>query len=79
LALHLGLRRREIFKLKIDNCDFNSGFVNITETKTDEPREVPMNQIAWAILVELVETAHAKGWEYLLTNPQTGTPYKDLI
>jgi integrase len=78
LALHLGLRRGEIFKLKIDDCDFNSGFVNITETKTDEPREVPMNQTARAILVNLVETAQEKGWEYLLTNPQTGTRYKDL-
>ena len=61
LALHLGLRRGEIFKLKIEDCDFNSRFVNITETKTDEPREVPMNQTARAILVSLVETAQEKG------------------
>jgi integrase len=37
-----------------------------------------MRLTAWAILVGLVETAQTKGWEYLLTNPQTGTRYKDL-
>jgi integrase len=78
LGLHLGLRRGEILNLKIEDCDFSRELVAISETKTDEPREVPMNQTARTMLTGLVETAQANGWEYLLTNPLTGTRYKDL-
>jgi integrase len=78
LALHLGLRRGELFKLKPEDCDFNRGLVVIRETKIDEPREVPMNQTARVLLLKLVEEAAANGWEFVLTNPLTGTRYTDI-
>ena len=37
-----------------------------------------MNATARAILEELVEQARDKGYEYLFTNPRTGTRYKDV-
>ena len=48
------------------------------ETKTGEPREVPRNETAREVLLELVEQARARGWEYLFTNPRTLTRYKDV-
>jgi integrase len=49
----------------------------VVNGKTGE-REVPLNSTARSVLKELAEAAKAKGWEYLFTNPNTGTRYKHL-
>jgi integrase len=78
LALSTGLRRTELLKLRPADCDFESELIHVRETKTDEPREVPMNTTARAILKEMVEEAESKRYSYLFTNPRTGTRYKDV-
>jgi integrase len=78
LDLNTGLRRTELLKLRPVDCDFESELILVRETKTDEPREVPMNVTARAILEELVEQSRDKGYEYIFTNPRTGTRYKDV-
>lgn len=50
----------------------------VSETKTDEPREVPLNSTARAILEELIVRARGEGYQYFFTNPHTGTRYKEI-
>ena len=75
LNLNSGLRKTELLKLKPGDCDFEEGLIRVRETKTDEPREVAMNETSRLILQELVSTCTN---EYLFTNPRTGTRYKDV-
>lgn len=78
LYLHTGLRRTELLSLKPGHIDFLREVIWVTETKSGEDREVEINGTARALLKELVEQACEKGWEYLFTNPKTGTRYKDI-
>jgi integrase len=76
VCLNLGLRRGELLTLRLENVDFHRDLV-VVNGKTGE-REVPLNSTARSVLKELSEAAKAKGWEYLFTNPNTGTRYKHL-
>jgi integrase len=78
LDLHSGLRKTELLKLRLEDCDFEAGLIRVRETKTDEPREVAMNTTARLILSELVTAARCDGFPYLFTNPRTGQRYTDV-
>jgi integrase len=78
LDLNTGLRRTELLSLKVADVDFQQNTIRATETKNGEDRDVEMNQTAPALLLELVNKAQAQGWQYLFTNPRTGTRYKDI-
>ncbi len=77
LDLNTGLRRGELLSLKPDDIDFHRGLLMVRAGKTGA-REVPINTRARLILSDLVSQASASGWEYLFTNPRTGTRIKDL-
>ena len=49
----------------------------IKHTKTDEDREVPLNDTARELLRELIQTDRMGG-EFLFTNPKTGTRYTTI-
>lgn len=78
LDLNTGLRRTEILSLKVEDVDFHLGKLRAKETKNGEERSIEMNETARAILGELVAEAKQHGWQYLFTNPKTGTRYKDV-
>jgi integrase len=78
LYLHTGLRRTELLSLKPEHIDFLREVILVTNTKSGEDREVEMSSTAKALLRNLVEQAEVKNWEYLFTNPKTGTRYKDI-
>ena len=78
LDLNTGLRQKELLCLTPTDVDFEQEVIIIRESKTDEGREVPMNREARNILERLVKLAESKGWQYLFTNPQTGTRYKTI-
>lgn len=78
LAIHTGMREMEIFKLQPDHVDFVRDCINVTETKTGEDRQVPMNNTAREILSRRVERAKAQGLTYLFTNPRTGSHYTSV-
>jgi integrase len=78
LYLHTGLRKTELLSLKPEHIDCFREVILVTNTKSGEDREVEMSHTAKALLKELVEQAQAKNWEYLFTNPKTGTRYKDI-
>jgi integrase len=80
--LNLGLRRSELLSLTPDDIDFERGLVRVHSTKTDareeDIREVPMNRTACSLMTELVAKARENGWQYIFTNPRTGTRYKSV-
>ena len=44
IALHTGMRRGEILRLRKRDLDFHRGEIHVTKTKTDRDREVPMTR-----------------------------------
>jgi integrase len=78
LAIHTGMRESELFKLTPGKLDFIRGVIHVTETKTDEDRQVPMNETARALLLKLGNEAKAKCWRHLFTNPKTGSHYTTI-
>jgi integrase len=79
LDLNTGIRQKEQFCLKPEDLDFEQEVIIIRDSKTGEGREVAMNSEASEILKRLVKQAEEKGWEYLFTNPETGTRWKIIL
>jgi integrase len=51
VALHTGLRRGEQFRLRwSEHVDFTTGIVTVADSKSEEPRHVPMNDTVRAVL-----------------------------
>jgi len=51
VALHTGLRRGEQFRLRwSEHVDFKTGIVTVADSKSGEPRHVPMNDTVRAVL-----------------------------
>lgn len=51
-ALHTGLRAGEIFKIKTNNFYNDTRLISILDTKNYEPRTLPLNRIAYAIVIK---------------------------
>ena len=69
LAINSGLRVNELFSLKREDVDFHRDVLYIKHSKTDEDREVPLNDTARELLRGLIQ-AERKGGEFLFTNPK---------
>ena len=78
LDLNTGMRRGELLNLRLDDIDFVRGTIRVFGSKTETERIIPMNKTARSLVEDLVGTARLKGWEYLFTNPATGTRYKEI-
>ena len=78
LDINTGMRITELLSLRPDDIDFHRDMIYVRETKTDEDREVPMNNTVRELLGQLVAQVRKKSDEYLFTNPKTGTRYKDI-
>lgn len=76
VALHTGMRKGEVLKLKWENVDFEAQEITIVETKDDEDRVVPMNPLLFSLLSTL-KAQDGKG-EYVFSNPQTGKRYIEI-
>jgi integrase len=50
VALHSGLRRGEQFRLRWEHVDFTTGIVTVADSKSGEPRHIPMNDTVRAVL-----------------------------
>ena len=75
MAINSGLRVSEILKLKPEHVDFHRDVLYIKATKTDEDREVPLNDVTRQLLTDLVGRAQEHNNEYVFTNPPTKSRY----
>ncbi len=73
-AIYTGMRRGEILNLKWDDIDFNRNLIQIDETKSGSPRDVPMNDFLRQTMLELKSRSSQ---EYVFVN-RLGKPYRDV-
>jgi integrase len=78
LVINTGLRVSEVLNLKPEHVDFHRDVLYIKGTKTDEDRDVPLNNVSRELLATLVSKAKRQNDEYLLTNPKTKTKYTSV-
>ena len=76
VALHTGMRKGEVLKLRWENITFEAGEIRITESKSGKGRFVPMNSVVFNLLLAL-KSRNGES-EYVFPNPKTGKPYVDI-
>jgi integrase len=81
LAIHTGMRRGELLRLRWANVDFARGLIHVMnshreQTKSGHSRSIPMNQIARQQLLAL--QSESGDTEYAFVNRQTGDPRTDV-
>jgi len=57
VALNTGMRKSEIFNLKWNDIDFRNHFIYVLETKNNEARKIPMNDITFRALLKVRKNA----------------------
>jgi integrase len=72
VAIHTGMRKGEILKLRRDQANFNQGIISILDTKNHERRDIPMNETVKATLKAIED----KG-PYFFSN-EDGKPFGDV-
>jgi integrase len=59
LALYMGMRRGELFKLKWDDIDTNRGFIKIRDPKGGPDQKIPLNDAARAVFDAIPKDAES--------------------
>ncbi len=82
-ALHTGMRKGEILKLKWDNVDLQHGFILLEKTKNGERREIPINTTLRATLNKLPRNFIEKDGKkelapYVFHDPLTLKPFDSV-
>ncbi|MGH9764927.1 MAG: tyrosine-type recombinase/integrase, partial [Blastocatellia bacterium] len=75
LALHTGMRKGELLRLRRDQVDFHRNEIKVTHTKSGHDRFVPMNN---TVRQELIRLSRISGGDDLFLNPKTGLTMRDL-
>ncbi len=76
-AINTGMRRQELLNLKFDQI--NDGFIYLTETKTNEARQIPINDDLKVLFEEISEGRKQRNLisPYVFCD-STGKPFKDV-
>jgi len=69
IAVETGLRREELLGLRWDQLDLDRREVRLVETKSKQPRVVPLSARTVAIFIATAPIANSP---YMFTNPRTG-------
>jgi integrase len=78
-ALHSGMRRGEIMRLKWGDVDFDQGLIRVAESKSHKTRYIPINATLRKLLESIDHFVGEKGPSpYVFTNPATETRYEDV-
>jgi integrase len=73
MAIHTGMRRGEIFKLKWFDVDFARGVIHVRNTKTGKDRVVPMSAAVRQMLEQQPKTSG-----HVFPSPKTGGQLIDI-
>jgi excisionase family DNA binding protein len=76
VALHTGMRKREIFRMKWADVDLTKREIRIPESKSGRMRTLPINSILYYALYQLRQANGSH--EHVFPNPDTGKPYTDV-
>ena len=73
VGLNTGMRRNEILSLKWADLNFKDRFISIENSKSGDPRKVPMNSLVIETLKGLTRTS-----DYVFPNSETGSSIKTV-
>lgn len=76
LAVHTGMRRGEILKLRWEDVHLDEKYLFIKHTKTYCSRKIPINNAIVSLLNKLREKVPTN--EYVFANPKTNRPYVEI-
>jgi len=76
VALHTGLRKSEQLNLRWSDVDFKRKLLTVRESKSGEPRHIPMNQVVIEALQSLPRMLHNP---FLFCGRQAGQPLRNGI
>ena len=74
VALNTGMRKGEILNLKWEDIDFRQKIIYLLETKNNEKREIPMNQVVFDTLLKVRKPPNSP---YVFYN-KDGKPFDDV-
>lgn len=74
LALNTGMRRGEVFNLKWHDIDFQKGLIYLYNTKNNDKRVIPLNNVARKALISVSKHPDSP---YVFCNKE-GRPYHDV-
>ena len=74
-ALHTGMRKTEILKLKWKQADMKNGFINLSDTKSGKRRSISISE---TLNITLKSIARRLDIQYVFFNPKTGKHYNDI-
>jgi integrase len=74
-ALHTGMRKTEILKLKWKQVDMKNGFIHLSDTKSGKRRSIPINETLYKTLKSIDRRLDV---QYVFFNPKTGKHYNDI-
>ena len=64
-ALHTGMRKGEIFNLKIDDLDFENRLIRVTQSKSGRQRQIPMTSFLVETLQKVIRKRASKKVQFL--------------
>ena len=73
IGLNTGMRLGEILNLRWDNIDLENRKITVIHTKTDEDRDIPINEFLFEMFANIKKENH-----YLFINRQSGKPIKSI-
>lgn len=65
VALHTGMRKGEILRLKWHDIDIKRNIIHLYNTKNGEKREVPMNELVQKTIIGVLKNPES---QYVLCN-----------
>jgi len=71
------MRKGEIFNLKWQDVNFNLRLVHVSDSKNNEARDIPINDVLYETLKALKDKAE-EGQDYIFVNPKTNKPYDNV-
>ena len=77
LALNTGMRKGEIFNLKWQDINFELRLIHVSDSKNNEARDIPINEVLYETLKALKDKAE-EGQDYIFINPKTNKPYDNV-
>lgn len=77
LALNTGMRKGEIFHLKWQDINFELRLIHVSDSKNNEARDIPINNVLYETLKALKDKAE-EGQDYIFINPKTNKPYDNV-
>lgn len=73
VALHTGMRRSELMRLKWEHVNFAASYLSVEQTKNDQPRDIPMNRVVRDTLRALPRLC-----DYVFGSPLNNQPLRSV-